>query len=183
MKTETIDLSHTYRLLNHGPAVLVSTTDGAVPNACTVAWCAPVSKNPPRFVLAISDEHKTWANLAATRECVLNLTTIDALEALWLCGTETGHDGDKLGPAGIEVFQSRVVAPPRLACCVAWIETRLIESLTRDDMSLVIVEAVAAETLPGVIDAHGHLDVARHRTLHHLGGSRFMLPGEVIGRA
>lgn len=180
MKTEKLDLPRAYRLLNHGPTVLVSTTDGSVPNACAVAWCAPVSRSPARFVLTIGQGHKTWDNLVATGECVINLPTVDALEALWVCGHETGHEGDKLGPAGIAVFPSTSVAAPRLLCCVAWIEARLLAAPAVEDTSLVLVEAVAVETLPGVIDDDGHLDVQRFPTLHHLGGPRFTLPGQVL---
>lgn len=180
MKTEKLDLARAYRLLNHGPTVLVSTTDGAVPNAAAIAWCAPASRAPARFVLTIGTRHKTWDNLTASGECVINLPTVEALEQLWVCGHRTGHHGDKLGPAGIEVMPSTVVEAPRLTCCVAWIEAELVQAPLYEGTSLVLVEAVAVETVPGLIDEAGHLDVTRFHTLHHLGGPRFTLPGEVI---
>jgi len=180
MQTVDLDLSRAYRLLNHGPTVIVSTTDGSVPNACAIAWCAPSSRSPARFILTIGQRHKTWDNLIATGECVINLPTVEALEVLWICGHQTGHDGDKLGPAGIEVVPSTKVEAPRLARCVAWIECKLVKAPAVEDTSLVLLEAVAAQMVPGVIDADGHVDVARYRTLHHLGGPRFHVPGELF---
>ncbi len=135
---------------------------------------------PARFVLTIGTRHKTWDNLTASGECVINLPTVEALEQLWVCGHRTGHHGDKLGPAGIEVMPSTVVEAPRLTCCVAWIEAELVQAPLYEGTSLVLVEAVAVETVPGLIDEAGHLDVTRFHTLHHLGGPRFTLPGEVI---
>lgn len=177
MTTVTLDLGRAYRLINHGPTVLVSTTDGAVPNACPVAWCAPASRSPSQLVLSLGTGHKTKANLRATRQCVVNVPTLEALDVVMRCGGSSGHDGDKLGPLGIETAPSRVVGAPRLPCCVAWIEARLASELGD---GLVLLEAVHAEHRPGVLDGDGHFDVAAFPTLHHLGGSRFHLPGRVL---
>jgi len=175
-----VELSHAYRLLNYGPTVLVSTTDGVQANACAVAWVTPVSRTPPRFVLAIDPGHKTYENLVESSECVINLPTVDAIEEVWICGSLSGHDGDKLAAAGVGVIASRRVEAPRLVCAVAWIEAVLVSAPVVDGTPLVLVEAVAAEARAGVLDHQNHVDVARFPTLHHLGGSRFALPGRIV---
>ena len=167
-----VDLAKAYRLINHGPVVMISTTDGQVANACTVAWCAPASRTPARIALTLGRGHKTYENLVATKECVLNVPTEGAIREVMVCGKRTGHDGDKLGPAGIEVVPSSRVGAPRLACCAAWLECELVAPPEAEGPSIVVVEVVLAETLPGVIDSDGHFDVVRFPTLHHLGGSR-----------
>jgi len=175
-----LDLARAYRLINHGPVVMVSTTDGETANACTVAWCAPASRAPARIALTLGRGHKTYENLVATKECVINVPTVDSLGEVMVCGKKTGHDGDKLGPAGIEVLPSSRVGAPRLARCAAWLECELVAPPQAEGPSIVLVEAVLAETLPGVIDGDGHFDVERFPTLHHLGGSRFTVAGRVV---
>ncbi|MBN2497571.1 MAG: flavin reductase family protein [Deltaproteobacteria bacterium] len=180
MPHQPIAIELAYRLVNHGPTVIVSTTDGAQPNACAVAWCAPASREPPRFCLTIGKRHKTFEQLMASGECVLNLPTSEALDALMVCGRRSGHDGDKLSAAGIALEPSTRVCAPRLACCAAWIECKLwgVPEWAEPGPSLVVLQALAAECRPGVLDREGFLDTDRFKTLHHLGGDRFVLPGE-----
>ncbi len=180
MELERVELKNAYRLLGHGPTVLVSTTDGKAPNACAVAWCAPAGKNPPRFVLRIGERHKTYQNLMAAGECVLNVPTRDALDEVMICGRKSGHDGDKLAAAGIETEAAKEVDAPRLSCCVAWLECKLVGKLELQGSGLVLLEAVLVECRPGVMRDDGHMDVERFPTLHHLGGGVFSVPGSVV---
>ncbi len=180
MELQRLDLGEAYRLIGHGPTVLVSTYDAEqVPNACAVAWAIPASKQPPRFALRIGERHKTYANLMQTQAAVINLPTVAALEQVMLCGRNSGHGGDKLTPAGITTSAGQEVAAPRLDCCAAWIECALLGELKAQDTGLVLLEARLAECRPGVMTAAGHMDVERHPTLHHLGGGLFSVPGEI----
>ncbi len=180
MEPEQVELNHAYRLLGHGPTVLVSTYDEAgVPNACAVAWVAPASKAPPRVVMRIGEGHKTYENLMAKQACVINVPTVDALDEVMVCGRRSGKDGDKLTPAGIETVRSEVVDAPRLICCAAWLDCERLGSLELAGANLVLVEALAVHCRPGVMGPGAHMDVERFPTLHHLGGSLFSVPGGV----
>jgi flavin reductase (DIM6/NTAB) family NADH-FMN oxidoreductase RutF len=180
MELEIQKLREAYRLIGHGPTVLVSTTDGNVPNACAVAWATPTSKEPPRFALRIGESHKTYKNLMATGSCVINIPTADAMDTVMICGRKSGNDSNKLSDAGIETLPSKQVQAPRLACCVAFLECKLIGELQLDGTSLTLVEAVLVEYKKGLMK-DGHLDIEKHPTLHHLGGDRFSLPGSTRG--
>jgi len=180
MELERVELNVAYRLLGHGPTVLVSTYDQAgVPDACAVAWVAPASKVPPRFVLSIGQRHKTFENLMASRACVINVPTVDALDEVMICGRRSGKAGDKLSPAGIATVRSERVEAPRLPCCAAWLDCELVGKLELDGSCLVLVEARSVQCRPGVMGPDAHMDVERFPTLHHLGGSLFSVPGSV----
>jgi flavin reductase (DIM6/NTAB) family NADH-FMN oxidoreductase RutF len=184
MEVENVALSLSYRLIGHGPTVLVSTVDEAgVPNACAVAWVAPASKSPARFVLRIGEGHKTYANLMAKRVCVINVPTVDQIEEVMICGRRSGKSGDKLTPAGIETAPAAAVDAPRLTCCAAWLDCELIGTLELSGSNLVLVEAKAVACRPGVMTSDGHMDVERFPTLHHLGGDRFSVAGGVRDHA
>jgi flavin reductase (DIM6/NTAB) family NADH-FMN oxidoreductase RutF len=179
MELQQLELNMAYRLIGHGPTVLISTTDGSTPNACAVAWVMPASKNPPRFALRIGERHKTYANLMATKTCVINLPSVETLDTVMLCGRKTGNKVDKLGDAKIALEPAKKVAAPRLADCVAWIECELKGSMELDGSNLVLVEAVWVACKKGVMRDDGHMDVLAFPTLHHLGGGLFSVPGRV----
>jgi flavin reductase (DIM6/NTAB) family NADH-FMN oxidoreductase RutF len=179
MQLQTIDLPRCYRLLNHGPVVLLSTSDGTRTNACAVAWIMPAELDPPRFAAVLDHASKTYANTRVAPECVINVPTVDALAEVLVCGTRSGHDGDKLAAAHIATVPSSTVRPARLECAAAWIEARVIGEPAAADTSVLLLEALFAEARPGVIDGDGLWDVLRHPTLHHLGSYRFAVPGSV----
>jgi flavin reductase (DIM6/NTAB) family NADH-FMN oxidoreductase RutF len=180
VELQSLALDRCYRLLNHGPTILVSTSDGRAPNACPIAWCMPIDFDPARFALVISDAHKTYENLQLVPECVLNLPTVEALREVMICGNESGRGGDKLARAGIAHHPSTLVRPPRLDCCVAWIEARVVALPAAEQDFAVVVEVLVAECRPGAMTPEGFLDVEKVRTLHHLGGNRFALPGATV---
>ena len=43
-----VDLAKAYRLLNHGPTVLVSARHQAVDNVMAAAWCCALDFDPPK---------------------------------------------------------------------------------------------------------------------------------------
>lgn len=169
-----VPLHRATRLLNHGPLVLVSTTDGLRADVAPVAWCMPVGKEPPRFALAIGSRHYTFENLLATGEAVLSVPGLDLAAAVARAGSVSGRDvPDKFAHAGLVADPSRVVRPPRVAGAVAWLECRLVDRDLAVQHGLVLVEAVWAEAREGAFREDATLDVARFPTLHHLGGDRF----------
>jgi flavin reductase (DIM6/NTAB) family NADH-FMN oxidoreductase RutF len=177
---QAVPRSRIYRLLNHGPLVLVSTTDGEVPNACPVAWVMPAEMDPPRLALVLDPEHRTAENLLTVPECVVQIPTADLVELVVQLGTRSGHDGDKLGALSVATAPAREVRPPRLAACAAWIECRVAGTPEADGTVVLLLDALSAEVRPGALDERGLWDVARFPTLHHLGSHRFAVPGRVL---
>jgi len=172
--TQTVELPWAYRLLNSGPVLLISSTDGVRPNVCPVAWCATVAKKPPRFVLTVGTGHHTFANIERSGVLGINLPTAELRDLVMYCGSCSGRDVDKFAQAGIQQHPGQVLPElPLLSECAAWLECRLTEVLASGDHKLLIVEAVAAACRPGVLDGNHHWSVERYPTLHHLGGSAF----------
>ena len=169
------------RLVNHGPVTLITTSDvdGANPNVCAVAWCMPFSKDPPRFVLKLGSRHLTWEKLMATSEAVINIPGADQAQGTLRAGRLKGREvKDKIAACGFETLPSKVVRPPRLAGCVAWLECKLVRPDLAETEGIVILEALRTES--PYLKADGSLDVVSRPTLHHLGGDRFVADGAVI---
>lgn len=176
-----IPLEKATRLVNHGPVVMVSTTDGQRPNACAIAWCMPYSKKPAWVALKIGKSHLTWDNLMATEDLVINVPSAEQVEAVLKVGRVKGREvSDKLALAGLAPLPSEQVGPPRIAGCVAWLECRLVRRELAEADGIVLAEVVAAAAADGAFREDGTLDTERFPTLHHLGGDRFVADGRII---
>lgn len=120
------------------PVVLVSTLnpDGTTNVApISSAWWLGWS-----CLLGFGARSHTPANLLRTRECVLNLPSVEQVGAVDRLARTTGsnpvpphkvamgyrHEPDKLGTAGLTPLPSEVVAPPRLAECPVQLEATLV---------------------------------------------------------
>ncbi|RYF38582.1 MAG: hypothetical protein EOO27_50575, partial [Comamonadaceae bacterium] len=53
-----VALEHASRLINHGPTVLIKTSDGNRRNVMAAAWSMPVEFTPPRVAVVI--DKKTY---------------------------------------------------------------------------------------------------------------------------
>lgn len=119
------------------PVVLVSTSnpDGS-PNLAPMssAWWLGRSA-----VLGFGARSHTPANLLRTRECVLNLPSVDQVAEVNRLARTTGsspvpphkvamgyrHEKDKFGVAGLTAVDSTIVTPPRVAECPVQLEAVL----------------------------------------------------------
>jgi flavin reductase (DIM6/NTAB) family NADH-FMN oxidoreductase RutF len=119
------------------PVVLVSTVneDGS-PNLAPMssAWWLGRS-----CLLGFGARSHTPANLRRTRECVLNLPSVDQVAAVNRLARTTGsspvpphkvamgyrHERDKFGVAGLTPMPADVVAPPRVQECPVQLEAIL----------------------------------------------------------
>jgi flavin reductase (DIM6/NTAB) family NADH-FMN oxidoreductase RutF len=167
-----VPLSSCYRLLGHGPVLLVSTRGLLHPNVAPIAWHSPFDRDPPQFLLTISSGHATFENLLREGELVLNVPGPDLASAVLAAGRVSAHEvPDKFSHLGLRALPSARVSAPRVEGCLAWIECRLVDESLARSQEIVRVEAVRAETVEGAW-SEGFLDIERFPTLHHLGGSR-----------
>jgi flavin reductase (DIM6/NTAB) family NADH-FMN oxidoreductase RutF len=172
---QRIPLPWAYRLLNHGPLVLVSTTDGSKGDVSTVAWARPCQKDPPRFSLTIGTSHRTWKNLTRTGILAINIPTADLTDLVLYCGRCSGDDVDKIALHPIPIRPGDELSVlPLVDSCAAWLECRVTPETLAAGTSEIVVEAVAASCRTGVLSPQFTWNVDAYPTLHHLGGSRFL---------
>lgn len=131
------------------PVVLVSSlNENGTPNVAPMssAWWLGWS-----CMLGFGARSKTPANILRTRECVLNLPSVDQVGAVDRLARLTGsnpvpphkmamgyeYEPDKLGVAGLTPEKSEVVAPPRIRECPVQLEAVLegTHSLAESDPS------------------------------------------------
>ncbi|HPC57748.1 MAG TPA: flavin reductase, partial [Kiritimatiellia bacterium] len=90
MPRRKLPLSKVYAVLESGPVVLVTTARRGRPNVMALSWLTMMDFEPPLIGLVMSDRNHSFAALKATRECVLNVPTIEIADNAVACGNASG---------------------------------------------------------------------------------------------
>ena len=183
-----VALAHASRLINHGPTVLVTTSDGARRNVMAAAWSMPVEFTPPRIAVVIDKKTYTRELIAETGTfaiCLPGSTLIDLTHAV---GSTSGRSLDKFAHFSIAVERSSTLGLPVLTSgCSAWLECCLIpERHSEDAYDTCFADVVGAAADPRIFrNGHWLFENANAdlQTIHHLGGGNFICAGSVIRAA
>lgn len=167
-----VNLSSAYRLLYPRQVVLVSCADKTgKTNIITLAWCMPVSVNPPMLLIGIAPHRYSHELIEETGEFVVNVPTMDILKETLFCGRRTGRECDKFQEAGLTPLLAKIVKPQVVKECVAHLECRLHQRITTGDHTLFIGEVLAAYVNEGAfIEKY---DLQKVRPVYHFGGDDF----------
>lgn len=165
-----LKLSRAFTLIEPGPVVLVTTRDRDKSNVMTVSWTS-VLDFTPQFTLTTGAWNHSYQTLRKTKECVLAIPAVDQLDLVIAIGTCSGSDTDKFAKFGIATSPAQIVKAPLLADCLANIECKVIDIVTRHN--IVVLEAVAACTNPRRKEK---------RTLHAVGDGTFIADGVKFNR-
>ena len=186
---EPVALPHAYRLLNHGPTVLVSSAHGARHNVMAAAWAMPLDFDPPKVAVVIDKSTFTRELVEASGEFALCVPCRDLADLTFgvgnSSGREAGADGtDKFARFGIGTFAGHAVRAPLVEGCVAWLECRVL----REPRIEAAYDLFVGQVLAAQADARAFRGGRWHfedawpglRTLHHVAGGAFLLPGETV---
>jgi flavin reductase (DIM6/NTAB) family NADH-FMN oxidoreductase RutF len=184
-----VALPHAYRLVNHGPTVLVSSAHGGRRNVMAAAWSMPVEFNPPRIAVVIDKSTYTRELVLASGQLALNVPCRAQADLAYTVGSTSGRDlqaagDDKFRRFNIGSFEGPALGLPLVDGCVAWLECRLIdEPHSQDAYDTFFAEAVSALADP-VVFSGGRWSLREDNrplhTLHHLGGGVFAVASEVV---
>ena len=163
-------ISKVHRLIEPGPVIMISTSDGRHDNLMTNGFNMPVQHGGLiGFVLGPWDY--SFDTLRDTRECVIAIPAIELAEQVVDVGNVSGADVDKWERFGLTPLASASVAAPLVAECFANIECRVVDDRLVDDYGLWIVQA-----------QHVWVDDSKRGTgeIHHRGDGTFSENGEAI---
>lgn len=163
-------LSQAFTLMEAGPVVLVTTSDGKKSNIMTLSWTMVVDFTP-QFAFTTGPWNHSYAALRKSKECVIAIPTVDLLDPVVGAGTCSGADTDKFEKFGLTPMKANLVRAPLIKECLANIECRVIDIIAKHN--IVVLEGVAA-----------YFDSARKekRTLHAVGDGTFVVDGRKLNR-
>jgi flavin reductase (DIM6/NTAB) family NADH-FMN oxidoreductase RutF len=173
-----VELARSYRLLNHGPVVLVSAAAGDRDNVMPAGWVMPIDFAPPLVAVVLAEDSYTRELVDASGELALSIPPASMLDALYEAGQVSGRDGDKWARAGLARLPASRIAAPLVDGCLGWLECRVVER-SLETLDLLVVETVAAWADDEVWrDGAWRFGDPDRRTVHHLSGDRFFATGE-----
>lgn len=177
-----IDLPRAYRLLNHGPVVLVTSAHAGQRNVMAASWSMPLDFDPPKVCLVVDKSTWTRTLIEASGSFALNVPLRPLAAATEITGTESGRDGDKFAQLGLGTFAAGKIAAPLLTGCAGWLECRVIdEPHNQEAYDLFIGEVVAAWADPACFsNGRWHFPPGHPRTLHYVAGGAFFETGEAF---
>jgi flavin reductase (DIM6/NTAB) family NADH-FMN oxidoreductase RutF len=164
-------LSRVYGLLEPGPVVLLTTAHRGRANVMTMSWHTMMEFEPPLLGCVVSARDFSFRALRSTRECVLNIPTVELAAQVVGCGNTSGRRVDKFEAFGLTAIPAALVGAPLIAECHASLECRVVDTRLVNRYNFFVLEVVKAWTDPAFKDP---------RTLHHRGRGRFMVAGKTI---
>jgi flavin reductase (DIM6/NTAB) family NADH-FMN oxidoreductase RutF len=171
MTKRTLSLAKVYGLLEPGPVVMLTTARNARANIMTMSWHTMIEFEPPLIGCVVSNRNYSFDLLKATRECVINIPTVEIADKVVRCGNTSGVNIDKFEKFGLTRKPAGQIAAPLIDECFANLECRVVDTRMVNKYCLFIVEVVQAWINPAI----------KHpRTIHHLGNGNFMVAGERI---
>ena len=181
-RRQSVPLTKSYLLLNHGPVVMITSAAGERRNVMSAAWVAPLDFDPPKVMVVIDKKAYTRELVEASGEFVLNIPCQAIAAKVIAAGSSSGRDGDKLASIDLATVNASQVGAPLLDECVAWLECKVIpEPANAQKYDLLIAEVVAASADPDVYsNGRWHFPNEASRTIHYQAGGSFFATGETF---
>src|SRR5512133_573101 len=101
MAKRSYPLSKVYGLLEPGPVLLLTTAHKGKVNVMTLSWHTMMEFEPPLVGCIVSNRDFSFAALKASRQCVLNIPTLELAAQVVACGNTSGETVDKFTAFGL----------------------------------------------------------------------------------
>ena len=178
-------LEKSYRLINHGPTVLVSARHDGVDNVMAAAWVCALDYSPPKLTVVLDKNTKTRELVEQSGRFVIQVPTVAQLKLTHELGTHSlSKEPDKLARAGATLFEIDDYDQPFVTGCSAWLACKLIsEPHNQQTYDLFIGEIIGAWSDTRVFN-NGHWQFEKAdpalRSLHYIAGGHFYAIGESL---
>src|SRR5262245_27509680 len=157
------------RLLEPGPIVLVSSAYNAETNIMTMGWHMVMEFTPSLIGCCISSANHSFELVRRSRQCVINLPTLDLAATVVKIGNSSGRDIDKFSEFGLTSRPATHVRAPLIEECYANFECELSDTSWVKKYNIFVFE---------VVKAHVATAPKTPRTIHYRGDGEFMISGE-----
>ncbi|MEX2142183.1 MAG: flavin reductase family protein [Pirellulales bacterium] len=159
------------RFLEPGPVVLVSSAAKDQRDIMTMGWHMVMLEEPSLIGCFIWDQNYSYELVRRSKECVINVPTVDLVETVIRIGNTHGPEVDKFDEFGLTAAPSKKVAAPLIAECYANFECKLIDTSLIKRYSLFVLE---------VVKAHVATSPRYPTTVHYRGDGIFMVSGRNV---
>ena len=156
------------RFLEPGPIVLVSSAHQGETNIMTMGWHMIMEFEPSLIGCYIWTANHSFEMIRKSKQCVINVPTVDLAAKVVEIGNSSGRDIDKFAEFGLTATAGKQVGAPLIEQCYANFECRLTDSSLIRKYSLFVLE---------VVKAHVATAPKYPKTIHYRGDGEFMISG------
>lgn len=159
------------RFLEPGPIVLVSSCWRDKVNIMTMGWHTVLEFSPALMGCLISSGNHSFEMVRKSKECVINIPTVDLIKEVIGIGNSTGSDIDKFKKFKLTAENAAIVNAPLIKECYANFECKLIDDHLLSKYNFFIFE---------VLKAHAPTIPKYPQTIHYTGDGVFMISGKHV---
>jgi flavin reductase (DIM6/NTAB) family NADH-FMN oxidoreductase RutF len=156
------------RFLEPGPIVLVSSAHKGEANIMTMGWHMMMEFQPSLVGCIISSANHSFEMIRKSKQCVINVPTLELAAKVAKIGNSSGRDIDKFAAFGLSAKPGTLVRAPLIAECYANFECLLADASQIQKYNMFIFE---------VVKAHVATTPKHPKTLHYRGDGEFMISG------
>ena len=165
-------VAKTRRFLEPGPIVLITSAHKGERNIMTLGWHMMLEYD--RVGCFIWDQNHTFDLVRRSKQCVINVPTVDLIDAVIGIGNthaSSRDKADKFERFGLTAVPATKVRAPLIAECYASFECKLIDTSLINKYSLFVFE---------VVKAHVAASPKYPKTIHYRGDGVFMVSGQSV---
>jgi len=159
------------KFLEPGPIVMVSSCWKNKTNIMTMGWHTVMEFSPSLIGCMITSANHSYEMIRKSRECVINIPTVDLINEVIGIGNSTGTHLDKFRKFGLTAEAAHLVKAPLIKECYANYECKVVDTQLLAGYNFFILEVVKAQA--AVYPAYP-------KTVHYRGEGVFMVAGKNI---
>ncbi len=175
---KVLEVENYYKLINHGPCVLITSGNKKIKNVSPVAWITPLNDEPPMVIICVASSHYTAKLINKYKEFVINVPSVDMLKIVNDTGKISGIKSDKFSEFNIEYDFGQKVDTVHLKNCVGFVETKLWFRKDFSGVTLFVGKVVYCEVEKNLYD--NYLIPQKAKTVHHIGSNKFFVSSKLI---
>ncbi len=176
-----ISIEEYYHLINHGPCCLVTSGNETVRNVAPISWITPVNDDPPIVGISVATTTYTAELIEKYKEFVINIPSVELLDVVLKSGSVSGRKKDKFSLCKLTAVKGVKVSCVHIDECLGFIEAKLVDVKEYDGVKLFIGKVVHCEVEEKFYDKY--LLPEKAKTIHHIGGKKFIVSGKIIGKS
>jgi len=170
-KKQDFPVAEIRRFLEPGPVVLVSSAHNGERNVMTMGWHTVMEFTPALVGCIIAESNHSYALVSRSRECVINVPTLELAAIVAKVGNCSGMQVDKFAKFKLTPVTAEKVKAPLIGECFANLECRLVDDSLCGKYNFFIFE---------VVKAHAAAAPKYPKTIHYRGNGMFMVSGRSL---
>lgn len=180
-----VPLDKSWRLLNHGPTVLVSARHAGQDNAMAAAWACALDYAPPKLTVVLDKASKTRELIEHSGRFVVQIPTVAQARLTHALGSVSlKQDPHKLAHCGAELMALPGQDLPFIKGCAGWLACTLLPETRNQQVYDLFIGEITAAWADTRVFANGHWlfesAPAEWRSLHYVAGGHFYAIGAPV---